>query len=114
MAAGYLELYIEQGEDFSVNITLDSLNGEPYNLTNINIKSDIRKSYWSSNVAASFSANVANTQLGVLNLSLPANTSTIMRSGRYVYDVFITNTFDNTRSKVLEGMIHLDPSSTKP
>ena len=112
MAAGYLELYIEQGEDFSVNITLDNLNGEPYNLTNINIKSDIRKSYWSSNVAASFSANVANTQLGVLNLSLPANTSTVMRSGRYVYDVEIDDGAGEV-TRIFEGIITVLPNVTR-
>lgn len=114
MSAGYLELYIEQGEDYSVNVTLDTLNGEPYNLINTTVKSDIRKSYWSANVSASFSANVANTELGIVSLSLPANTSSQMNSGRYVYDVFLTNQSDNSRSKVLEGMIHLEPSSTKP
>lgn len=114
MSAGYLELFIEQGEDYSVNITLDGLNGYPYNLTNSNVKSDIRKSYWSDNIAASFSSNVANTELGIINLSLSANTTQNIKSGRYVYDVFITNTANPAnRSKVLEGIIHVEPSSTR-
>lgn len=113
MAAGYLELFIEQGEDYSVNVTLDSINGQPYNLTNHTVKSDIRKSYWSVNVAVPFSANIANNELGIVSLSLPANSSANLKSGRYVYDVFITETNENKRSKVLEGTIYIDPSSTK-
>ena len=114
MSAGYLELFLEQGEDYSISITLDGLNGYPYNLTNSNVKSDIRKSYWSENVTASFSANVANTELGIITLSLPANTTQDIRSGRYVYDVFITNTSNPTnRSKVLEGIVNVEPSATK-
>lgn len=114
MSAGYLELYLEQGEDFSVSITLDGMSGYPYNLSNSIIKSDIRKSYWSANTTASFSANVANTELGVVTLSLSANVTQNINSGRYVYDVFVTNTAEPTsRSKVLEGILHVEPSATK-
>ena len=114
MSAGYLELYLEQGENYSITITLDGLNGYPYNLTNSNVKSDIRKSHWSANVTASFSANIANAELGLLTLSLPANTSQEIKSGRYVYDVFVTDTVNpSNRSKVLEGIVHVEPSATK-
>lgn len=113
MSAGYLELFIEQGEDFSITVNLDSINGEPYNLINHTVKSDIRKSYWSANSTASFDASIEDSLLGIIRLSLSSNNTQIISSGRYVYDVFITNSTDNIRSKVLEGMIYIEPSATK-
>lgn len=114
MSAGYLELYLEQGETFSVDITLDSLNGSPYNLSNYSAKSEIRKSYWSANSTASFSTNIsADGTTGIITLSLDAATTQNVASGNYVYDVFLTNQTSNTRSKVLEGILFVDPSSTK-
>lgn len=113
MSAGYLELFVEQGEDFSINVNLTALNGEPYNLTNSTIKSQIKKSYWSANTTASFIVLIANPQEGEVNLSLSSGVTANVSSGKYVYDVFITNTLDSTRSKVLEGIIYVEPSATK-
>lgn len=115
MSAGYLELFVEQGEDFSISVTLDSLNGSPYSLANTSVKSQIRKSHWSQDVSATFNSVVLNNAQGILELSLPANTTQDLRPGRYVYDVFLTaNTgVSNTRSKVLEGIVSIEPSSTK-
>jgi hypothetical protein len=113
MAAGYLELFLEQGEDFSADITIDSLNGSPYDLSNFTVKSQIRKSHWSDNTTASFDASIsANGQNGIITLSLDSSITENVSSGRYVYDVFLTNS-SNNRSKVLEGILFVDPSSTK-
>lgn len=113
MSAGYLELFLEQGEDFSVSVTLDGINGEPYNLTDHTVKSDIRKSHWSENKTESFVASIENASLGIIRLTINSNTTQLISSGRYVYDVFITNSVNNVRSKVLEGMLFIEPSATK-
>ena len=54
MAAGYQELFLEQGSDFSTSITLDDVNGDPYDLTDYVAKSQVKKSYYSSNPTANF------------------------------------------------------------
>jgi hypothetical protein len=112
MSAGYLELFIEQGESFSANVTLDSLNGSVYNLYDFTAKSEIRKSYWSANTSASFSTSI-NVELGMVGLGLSANTTQRLSSGKYVYDVFLTHSVNGNRFKVLEGILFVDPSSTK-
>lgn len=112
MSAGYLELFIEQGETFSANVSLDQINGSVYDLSNYTVKSDIKKSYWSSNISASFITSIDETD-GAIGLYLLANTTQSLISGRYVYDIFLTNTLTNERSKVLEGIIFVEPSATK-
>lgn len=114
MAAGYLELYIEQGEDFTANISLSLPNDASYNLYNYSVKSDIRKSYWSENVTASFDTELIDDGIsGELSISLSSETTQSLTSQRYVYDIFLTDTISNTRSKILEGIIFVDPSATK-
>lgn len=114
MAAGYLELFIEQGDSFAADITLDSINGSPFDLSNYSIKSDIRKSHWSANTTLSFSSSISgNGSTGIITLSLDAANTQLLISSRYVYDVFLTNNSNNDRSKVLEGVIYVDPSVTK-
>lgn len=112
MAAGYLDLFIEQGETFSANVSLDAFNGTAFNLSEYAAKGEIRKSHWSENYSALFGTSIsANT--GTINLRLSAQTTQNLDSGRYVYDVFITNTNTSDRTKVLEGILFLEASSTK-
>lgn len=114
MATGYLELFLQQGETFSIDITLDSLNGLPYNLADYTAKSEIRKSWWSANSTASFATEIYdNGSEGIIKLSLDAPITQNVSSGKYVYDVFITDSTTQTRSKILEGILFVDPSSTK-
>lgn len=112
MSAGYLELFLEQGETFSANVSLDQINGSAYDLSNYTAKSDIKKSYWSSNTSASFITSIDDTD-GTIGLYLSANTTQRLTSGRYVYDIFLTDTLTNSRSKVLEGILFVEPSATK-
>lgn len=110
MAAGYLELFMEQGESFSVDIALDAINGSPYDLSDFAVKSEIRKSHWSVDTTAIFNSSIITSDM--FSLTLDAMTTQNIEPGRYVYDVFMTNS-SNTRTKVLEGIIFVDPSSTK-
>lgn len=112
MSAGYLELYIEQGETFSANVSLDQINGSPYDLSSYTVRGDIRKSYWSANVSAAFITSIDDSN-GTIGLYLSANTTQNLSYGKYVYDIFLTDTITNHRSKVLEGMVFVDPSATK-
>jgi hypothetical protein len=114
MAVGYLDLFVEQGEDFSADITLDSINGTPYDLSTYSVKSQLRTSYWSANAAATFTSSISANGTGIITISLPHTITANLNSGKYVYDIFLTNNTSNTRSKVLEGTVYLDPSVTSP
>jgi len=111
MAAGYQELFIEQGADYSTSITLDDADNEPFDLTGYQAKSQIKKSYYSSNAAAVFTITIPTPVNGTLNMSLTsANTSNIA-AGRYVYDVIIKNSSNNI-TRVLEGIVNIVPQVT--
>lgn len=112
MPAGYTELFLEQGASFNTSIVLDDVAGESFNLATYTASSQMRKSYYSSNAAATFSVSTGNDpSLGVITISLnSANTANIY-PGRYVYDVYLTNNF--SRVRVLEGIVNVTPQVTK-
>lgn len=112
MAAAYQELFLEQGTTFTTNITLDDVDGVPFDLTGVTAKSQIRKSYYSSNTTAEFAVNINSPQTGVILLSLDAPTTANIAAGRYVYDVAIRDTA-NTVTRVLEGIVNVIPQVTK-
>jgi len=112
MAAAYQELFLEQGTTFTTNITLDDIDGVPYDLTNVIAKSQIRKSYYSANTTAEFTVTINTPTDGTILLLLDANTTANIAAGRYVYDVAIKDTA-NTVTRVLEGIVNVIPQVTK-
>lgn len=111
MPAGYSELFLEQGASFSASLTLDDIGGAAFNLYNYSASSQMRKSYYSSNAAATFTISTGTPSQGIVTLSLDsANTANII-PGRYVYDVYISDA--NTRIRVLEGIVNVSPQVTK-
>lgn len=112
MPAGYSELFLEQGATFNTSIVLDDVAGQPFNLVNFSAFSEMRKSYYSSNAAATFVVSTGqNPESGIINLSLDSANTANIYPGRYVYDVYITD--ENTRVRVLEGIINVTPQVTK-
>ena len=54
MPAGYQDLYIEKGTTFTIQLTLDDVNGLPLDLRGFTVKSQARRSYYSSNTSLEF------------------------------------------------------------
>lgn len=112
MPAGYSELFLEQGASFNTSITLDDVSGEAFNLVNYTASSQMRKSYYSSNAAATFVVTTGNDpSLGTITMSLSAANTANIYPGRYVYDVYVTS--GESRVRVLEGIINVTPQVTK-
>lgn len=114
MATGYLDLFVEQGEDFTADISIDGINGIPFDLSNYSAKSQVRASHWSANTSATFNTEIiSDPPGGRLIISLNAQTTQNLKAQRYVYDIFLTESTSNTRSKILEGTLYVDPSVTR-
>ena len=114
MAAGYQELFLEQGTSFYTTISLDDVYGNSYNLSNYAASSQIKKSYYSSNNTAVFDT-IINDQSGQIVLSLTSQETSNITPGRYLYDVLIYDVSDtaNNTIRILEGIINVTPGVTK-
>jgi len=111
MAAGYQELFLEQGTDFNTTITLDDVDGIPYDLTNYIAKSQIKKSYYSNSTTAQFVISINDPISGTIVMQLSSSNTANISAGRYVYDVVIKNSSNNI-TRVLEGIVNVLPQVT--
>ena len=112
MAAGYQELFVEQGTDYITTITLDDINGDPFNLVGYTAKSQIKKSYYSANTTAEFTVSFTDSENGIISISLSSANTANISAGRYLYDVVIKDDENNIKTRVLEGQIIVSPGVT--
>lgn len=105
-------LDIDQGSDFTVIIDLENDDGTPMNLSNVSIYSQFRKSF-NSSTAYSFVCEVLDAVNGKFSLKLSGITSSNIKPGRYLYDVELLNTQVGTKSRVVEGIVTINPEITK-
>lgn len=111
--AAYVELYIDQGTDFSSTINLtDDVTNAPINVANYIVTSQFRRSYYSANVSGNFVCQITDAASGEISLSLSGSTSANIKAGRYLFDV---KTVDDlgAKSRVVEGIITILPQVTR-
>jgi hypothetical protein len=111
MAVKYQELFLEQGTDFTTSISLEDVNGDPINLTDCSAKSQMKKSYYSTNFTANFLIEINHPTSGIIDISLDSANTANIAAGRYVYDVAIKNSA-NTITRVSEGIVNVLPRVT--
>jgi hypothetical protein len=102
-------LLIDQGSTFSSIINLTDENGDAINLSTYTGAAQMRKHYTSSN---SVNFSVALNSNGQVTLSLTANQTANIVSGRYVYDVEVTDA-SGVISRIVEGIVTVTPNVTR-
>ena len=112
MAAGYTELFLEQGATFNTTITLDDVTGAAMNLMGYTASSQMKKSYYSSNSSATFNATTGGVN-GTVTLNLSSAATANVYPGRYLYDVYVQDEAGTIRTRVLEGIVNVSPQVTK-
>lgn len=109
--AGYLDITSDAGATFNTTVTLADVNGNPLNLANVVFNSQVKKSFITANVAASFYITVANSAGGVIYLGMDAlTTANLTWPSKFVYDVVMTNTTSNVSQRVLQGILYMNPA----
>jgi len=109
--AAVSNLYIDQGADFSTTISLTDSNGQVLSLTGYTALGQIRKTYGSSTVAATFGTSLS-AATGQITLTLTDTVTGGMSSGRYVYDIIITDS-SGDKTRILEGQATITPSVSR-
>jgi hypothetical protein len=109
--AAVSNLYIDQGADFSTTISLTDSNGQVLSLTGYTALGQIRKTYSSSTVAATFGTSLS-AATGQITLTLTDTVMGGMSSGRYVYDIIITDS-SGDKTRILEGQATITPSVSR-
>lgn len=103
-------LKIDQGADFSTSITLTDDDGNALNLSGYTGAGQIRK-YYTSTTYVAFDVTVTENT-GTVSLSLSSTASNAMNSGRYVYDIELTDV-SGVVSRIMEGIVTITPGVTR-
>lgn len=112
MASTYYNLAIDQGTDFSANLTVKDSTNTVRNLTGFTGRAQLRRSYASSS-NVTFTVNIDTPADGNVKITL-ANASTAnLKYGRYVYDVELTKASANTIERIYEGIATVYPEVTR-
>lgn len=106
-------IVIDQGTTFSTTVEVASANGSALSLAGYSAAAQMRKSYNATN-ATSFDVTIgSNSQLGVITMSMPANTTQGLTAGRYVYDLEIYSSGNTSVTRVAEGIVTVTPGVTR-
>lgn len=104
MAAVYVSnIVINSGTDFSQIFTLDSSeDNSSLNLSGFEVSAQMRK-YPGSSTSVIFSSNILHPEtLGKIIIALTSEQTTVLKPGRYVYDIVIS--IGGVKTRVVEGM----------
>ena len=93
-------------------MTVNDAQGDAVNLTTYTASSQLRKSYYSSS-ANTMTAIVTGNANGEITLTMTAANTALLTPGRYVYDLVITNSTYNSKTRVIEGIAIVLPSVTR-
>lgn len=108
----YANLYVDQGSSYYSTITVEGAVGI-VDLTGYTAAGQIRKTYNSTNFVDFDITIVEPRDKGELLIELSPATTESMKSGRYVYDIEITNTNTAEVFRVIEGQVEINPSVTR-
>lgn len=102
-------IQVDQGASFTAQVQLNDPIGTPIDLSSYSVAAKLRKNYASIN-SVSFSAS--GNSSGTIVLSMNAAVTTALSSGRFVYDVLLTDG-SGTKVRVLEGQVTVTPGVTR-
>jgi hypothetical protein len=105
-----VNITIDQGSTFSTTCTINDSNGSPIDLSVYTGAAQMRKAYSSSN---STSFTVSANSIGIILMSMSANTTGNLTAGRYVYDIELTSTANGNVTRMIEGIVTVTPQVTK-
>jgi hypothetical protein len=108
----YSNLTIDQGSDFSTEITVEDATGYIADLTGYTAAGQIRKTY-SSTIHYDFICTISNPVQGIILAKLPNTTTNDIKAGRYVYDIEIRVGTTGDITRVVEGQIEVTPGVTR-
>ena len=112
--AARANLQIDKGATFSSDVTVTDTDGTAFDLTGYTAASKMALGYTSTRTRVSLQASInSDPTTGIITISLTADqTKALEAPARYVYDVEITKTSDSTVTRVIEGLITINPDVT--
>lgn len=110
--ADYVEIDIDQGTDFNLDLGIKNDDGTQKDVTGYTFASSIKKSFYSLNPIATFTIDYDQASTGNIILSLTAAETANTKPGRYLFDIKQTDTFGKIE-RLAEGVATIHPQVTE-
>jgi hypothetical protein len=104
-------LYIDQGTDYTITVDVTDSAGDVLDLTGFTATAQVRKTYTSSSLSATFTTSI-NAAAGQVTISLTDTQTSALQAGRYVYDLNIQSG-GGVKTRVIEGQAVVTPGVTR-
>ena len=104
-------LYIDQGTDYTITVDVTDSARDILDLTDYTATAQIRKTYTSSSLSATFTTSIAAVA-GQVTISLTDTQTSALEAGRYVYDLNIESG-TGVKTRVIEGQAVITPGVTR-
>lgn len=109
MPGHYVELFVDQGANFSSEVTItNSTTNAAINIASYSFSGRIKSSHFSANVTEIFICTITDAANGLLTISLPSANTANIEQGRYVYKLNMTGPSSET-TPVIEGPVIVLP-----
>jgi hypothetical protein len=109
-----VNLTIEQGSTWSVSLTFTDGNKQPIDLTLYTFTAQIRPSYSSTTVTATFTCTVTDPTHGVATLSLTSDqTAALPAPFTGQWDLWMSTTSPATALRIMAGNVTVVPRVTR-
>ncbi len=101
MAAYISNIIIDAGADFDQVFNLENSANSPLDLSGYTATSKLKKHPASLNDKASFTVSFPNRTQGQLRISLGSTITSILKAGRYSYDVLLND--GSLKTRIVSG-----------
>jgi hypothetical protein len=109
--ANTINITADQGSDYVFTIDVKDTNGAAKDITTYDVTGAFKKDYNTSQTHM-FTTTKTNPVAGEITVQLLAETSSNVKSGRYVYDVTMeSDSLDDTK-RLQDGIITITPAIT--
>jgi hypothetical protein len=102
-------LSLDAGASFSSDVDVKTEDGSPFDLTGYTIQANLSKGYSYTKNRIAFTSTHDDLN-GIITISLTPEQTIQLEEGRYVYDVQVTNTGTGLVTRIIEGIITVNPS----
>jgi len=105
-------IVIDQGTNFTSQVSITDENDEPYDLTDHTAKAQMRKNYLASSFVEFNAVIPSPANTGIVTLTMDSTKTGSIEPGRYLYDVIVINSSNNV-SRAVEGIVTVTPAITQ-
>jgi len=104
---------VNAGQDWMAQIHLLIADGTANrDITGQTLSSDVKRHFKSASAKTSVNIMVNDASQGLITLSLTNAQTSLLKNGKYLYDVELTTTATGAKERVIEGVFTVKPEVT--